>query len=74
MYTFGNASSKKLATVHPLLIVVCTRALELSPYDFTIIHGWRGEDVTIRYGGDWDTDGSTKDQSLMDWGHVEILL
>jgi peptidoglycan L-alanyl-D-glutamate endopeptidase CwlK len=27
----------------------------------------------LRYGGDWDGDGSTKDQTLMDWGHVEVL-
>lgn len=26
----------------------------------------------IRWGGDWDSDGSTKDQTLMDWGHVEL--
>lgn len=25
----------------------------------------------IRYGGDWDMDGETTDQRLMDWGHVE---
>lgn len=25
----------------------------------------------IRYGGDWDMDGLTTDQKLMDWGHVE---
>jgi len=140
MNRFGAASSKKLATCDPLLVAVCQRALELSPYDFTIVHGWRGEDVqnalfdsrashkrwpeskhnqmkdgranseaidfapwvngsipwddthvfaiiagcfhaaakeksaVIRYGGDWDTDGSTKDQTLMDWGHVEIIL
>ena len=29
--------------------------------------------VKIRWGGDWDSDGSTKDQSLMDWGHIELL-
>ncbi len=27
----------------------------------------------IRYGGDWDMDGHTTDQILMDWGHVEIM-
>jgi len=29
---------------------------------------------TVRWGGDWDSDGSTKDQRLMDWGHIEVLL
>ncbi len=26
-----------------------------------------------RYGGDWDMDGLTTDQTLMDWGHFERL-
>jgi peptidoglycan L-alanyl-D-glutamate endopeptidase CwlK len=26
----------------------------------------------IRWGGDWDGDGSTRDQKLMDWGHFEL--
>ena len=27
----------------------------------------------FRYGGDWDMDGQTTDQRLMDWGHIERL-
>ncbi len=152
-YRFGKGSSKKLLTCDPRLADLCVLALQFSPYDFTIVHGWRGEDVQnalfdsrasmkrwpeskhnamkykyeadgkqivnyedpkpyseaidfapwvkgsipwddthifaiiagcfhaaaddlelmIRYGGDWDSDGSTKDQTLMDWGHVEII-
>lgn len=30
--------------------------------------------VEIRWGGDWDGDGSSMDQSFMDIGHVEIIL
>ncbi len=30
-------------------------------------------DTTIRYGGDWDRDGSTQDQRFMDWGHIEVI-
>ena len=26
----------------------------------------------IRWGGDWDSDGTTTDQTFMDWGHIEI--
>ncbi len=26
-----------------------------------------------RYGGDWDMDGLTTDQILMDWGHLERI-
>ncbi len=142
MNQFGTKSKKKLATVHLNLAVVAERALELSPYDFTIVHGWRNAEiqnalfesgashtpwpeskhnaldepggtpeslaldfapwidgkipwndthifaviagcffaaawehsVVLRYGGDWDGDGSTKDQTLMDWGHMELVL
>ncbi len=31
-------------------------------------------DVLLRWGGDWDMDGSTTDQKLMDWGHMELIL
>jgi len=27
----------------------------------------------LRWGGDWDSDGSTSDQTLMDWGHIELV-
>ena len=145
-FKFGDKSQAKLATVHPLLAECAEVALIRSPYDFTIVHGWRGEDVqnalfdsgasrkrfpdsrhnqtldlnleeffrmqrsdaidfapwirgsipwsdthifaviagcffaaadeldiTLRWGGDWDSDGDTTDQTLMDWGHVEIM-
>lgn len=28
-------------------------------------------DIPVVYGGDWDMDGTTTDQSLMDWGHIQ---
>jgi len=27
--------------------------------------------IPVVYGGDWDMDGTTTDQSLMDWGHIQ---
>ena len=33
----------------------------------------RGRPVELRWGGDWDSDGKTTDQTLMDWGHIELL-
>lgn len=30
--------------------------------------------IRLRYGGDWDRDGLTEDQTFMDLGHIEILL
>lgn len=141
MYQYGARSREKLDTCHPQLREVADLALQLSPYDITIIHGFRRQaiqdalfesgastkrfpdskhnhrteddlpcslaidfgpwvkggvpwndthvfaciagcffaaaaqlGVTLRWGGDWDSDGSTKDQKLMDWGHLEILL
>ena len=29
--------------------------------------------VTLRWGGDWDGDGNTKEHKLQDWGHMEIV-
>ena len=138
-YSYGKKSMSKLATCHQSLVMVADLALVRSPYDITIIHGWRGEEiqnalyesgashkkyphskhnyidddgfplslaidfapwvdgaipwkdthvfaivagvflavseelnVPVRYGGDWDGDGSTEDQTLMDWGHLEL--
>ena len=28
--------------------------------------------IKLRWGGDWDMDGLTTDQTFMDWGHMEI--
>ena len=30
------------------------------------------EGLALRWGGDWDRDGRTKDQTFMDWGHLEL--
>ena len=139
-YRFGRASRGRLETCSPQIKVIAARAIELTPVDFTIVHGWRDEEtqnelvrlgvsktpwpkskhnfesdgepwslavdfapiikgqipwkdthafavvagcffaaakergITIRWGGDWDMDGSTTDQSFMDWGHVEVVL
>jgi len=140
-HSYGTKSTDRLETCHDELYEIAVLGLKRSPYDVTIIHGWRGQtiqdalydsgastkkypnskhnytdtdgiplslafdfapwvdhkipwgdshifaiiagcffaaaselDYKIRYGGDWDSDGSTKDQTLMDWGHVEIVL
>lgn len=44
-WVFGKSSKEKLATCNPNLVAVAQYALAVSPYDFTIVHGWRGEDV-----------------------------
>lgn len=139
-FRYGPASRAKLHTCHPKLIQVAKLALKRSPYDITIIHGWRGETVQnalfesgastkrwpdskhnhtsdaghplslaidfgpwveghvpwkdipifcviagimygaanqlgvkIRWGADWDGDGSTQDHTLLDYGHVELM-
>ena len=143
-FSYGKKSTDKLLTCHPLWHVIMDEALLLSPYDITIVWGWRGEEVQnaffesgashkrwpdsthnktestdfadelemsdaidfapwvdgkipwkethmfaviagvimavakrrgvkVRWGGDWDSDGSTRDQTLMDFGHIEII-
>jgi len=145
MFSFGAGSNKKLLTVRFDLRDVVRQVMALQVYDFTIVHGYRGEEVQnqaflsgastkqwpdsqhnttdsdgdpssnavdfapwcmlpgghmgipwddthafavlggmfiavgatygtlIRYGGDWDMDGKTTDQRLMDWGHIEVV-
>ena len=139
-FAYGNKSAQKLSTCHPVLQDVAMRAIKLTPVDFTIVHGWRGEEIqnalvdsgasktpwpdskhnhmegneacslaidfapwvgstipwkdthlfaliagvwfaaadevgaTLRWGGDWDMDGLTTDQTFMDWGHLELRL
>lgn len=138
MFTYGTRSRQKLDTCHSDLVTIAELALDVSPYDIAIIHGWRGEElqnslvdsgvsrtrwpeskhnyildgepyslaidfapwvdgaipwndthifaviagvmfavaeevgISITWGGDWDGDGSTKDQTLMDWGHIQL--
>ena len=43
MYIYGDRSRARLETCHPALRAVMTRALEISPFDLTIVCGWRGE-------------------------------
>lgn len=138
-FRFGSKSKERLATCHPVLQGIADRAIELTPIDFTIVHGWRNQatqdllfqsgasqapwptsrhnhmrdnlpcslaidvapiikgkipwgdthcfsviagvffaaateqEVRLRWGADWDLDGRTTDQTLMDYGHLEII-
>lgn len=143
-WKWGTGSLNKLNTVDLRLRNVCSRALEMSPVDIIVVHGWRGEEEQnelvakgnsktpwptskhnhtrkgnagqpmpnslavdlapyvngdiawddthlfsviagvmfaaaavqkqiIRWGGDWDMDASTTDQTFMDWGHFELF-
>jgi peptidoglycan L-alanyl-D-glutamate endopeptidase CwlK len=36
-------------------------------------HPTFAEGYVLRWGGDWDRDGSTRDQTFMDWGHLELV-
>ena len=144
IYEYGTRSANKLSTCCTPLQLIMVEALKRTPYDITIVHGWRGKQVqdalfdsgasrkkfphsrhnmsndhmsvdpfktsdaidfapwvngtiswndthifaciagviistaldlgyTVRWGGDWDSDGTTSDQTLMDWGHIEII-
>lgn len=138
-FVYGARSIAKLDTCHPKLRKIAYLGLERSPYDISIIHGWRDEelqntlvesgvsrtpwpysahnqvngkgkprslafdcapwvegtipwgethifavvagvlmaaaaelDTPVQWGGDWDGDGMTNDQTLMDWGHLQL--
>ncbi len=139
-YRYGANSRLKLDTCHPGLKEIAFNVLKRSPYDITILHGWRSKDqqnalydsgasqvqwpdsehnyvnggtpeslaldfapwldgfipwhethifaciagifiseanrlgYKLRWGGDWDADGNTKEHKLQDWGHVELVL
>jgi peptidoglycan L-alanyl-D-glutamate endopeptidase CwlK len=62
------------------------RAVDLAPYPVNwkdtkrfyymggMIRGIAKErNIKIRWGGDWDSDGETKDQTFMDLVHIEVL-
>lgn len=44
MFKFSNASLKKLEGVHPDLVRVCRRAIELTIHDFKITEGLRSKE------------------------------
>lgn len=138
-YRFGIRSRANLETCHLHLQDICEASIKVTPVDFAIICGHRGEEAQMAaftsglskvawpdsehnhtelgepnsraidfvpyraghpvdwqdthafavvagvlmakaielghpliWGGDWDSDGSTRDQSFMDWGHVEL--
>lgn len=39
-----------------------------------IIYEARRQGIILRYGGDWNRNGLTEDQSFMDLGHLELVL
>ena len=41
MFTFGKQSKQRLLGIHPNLVHVVERALELSPVDFMVVEGFR---------------------------------
>ena len=43
-YHLGRTSESRLVTCHPIIIRIIRRAIILSPMDFTVVCGYRGED------------------------------
>lgn len=125
-YALGKRSLERLVGVHPDLVRVVKRAIELTNHDFSVIEGLRtletqrayvakgasktmnsrhltgyavdlypvGRptpwdkcpvvaaamlaaavelDVAIRWGGDWDMNGDSRDETFYDGPHFELL-
>lgn len=143
-HKYGKSSEAKLITCHEDTQLIAREGLERSPYDITIVHGFRDahlqnklflakasmtpwpqskhnrmkadailnmqpnswafdfgpwidgaipwedthifafiagifisvaidHDIVAVWGGDFDADGSTKDQTLLDYGHIHII-
>ena len=126
MFKLGTRSRERLQGVHPDLVKVVERAIELTEYDFSVIEGLRSVEtqrqyvakgvsktmnsrhitghavdlypvgkptpwercpaiadamfraakelgISIRWGGDWNQDGSSKDERFYDGPHFELL-
>lgn len=126
MYKLSQRSLDRLKGVHPDLVKVVKRAIELTEHDFSVIEGVRSVEtqreyvakgvsktmnsrhitghavdlypvgrptpwdkcqvvkdavfnaarelgVSIRWGGDWDMDGDSKDEKFYDGPHFELL-
>lgn len=48
-YKFGNRSRQAIARVHPNLIKLCNKVLELNLFDFGITCGYRGQDAQNQF-------------------------
>ena len=74
MYRFGNSSLKRLNDdVHPDLVRVCHRALELSKYDFGILESKRSEEKqreNIEKGVSWSMNSK---HLVQDDGYVHAI-
>jgi peptidoglycan L-alanyl-D-glutamate endopeptidase CwlK len=63
MFTFSERSLNNLKGVHPKLVAVVKRALELTPIDFTVLEGVRSQD---RQNELW-AQGRTKPGPVVTW-------
>ena len=125
-FQLGQRSRERLKGVHPDLVKVVERAIELTEYDFSVVEGVRSMEtqkayvakgvsktmnsrhltghavdlypvgrptpwercpaiaramldaakelgVSIRWGGDWNMDGNSKDEQFYDGPHFELL-
>ena len=63
MFTFSERSLNNLKGVHPKLVAVVHRALEISPIDFTVLEGVRSQ---ARQDELW-AQGRTKPGAVVTW-------
>jgi len=63
MYKLGNKSKEKLRGVHPTMVKVIERAIELSSQDFTVLEGLR----TPQRQAELYAQGRTKPGQVVTW-------
>lgn len=74
-FKFSRKSEERLAGVHPALVKVTRRALELSGVDFTVAEGLRGLETQQKYvaSGASRTMNSKHLKQADGWGHAVDL-
>lgn len=68
-YFWGEISYKRISTCHPKLQQLLKKLIQKTPFDITVVWGWRGEDEQNRA---YELGNSTKIWQESKHNHVEI--
>jgi peptidoglycan LD-endopeptidase CwlK len=73
MYKFSDRSLSKLEGVHPDLVKVCNRAIQISPYDFGIIDGVRDIETQKKYVAEGKSQTMDSKHLIQDDGYSHAI-